>query len=298
MNSKKETLKKQILTATFLLFAISCAKISDDAVVDSNINVMVTAVNQVASIASSNEGVPVAMQTLAQAAAACSHSGFFCAGTLRAVDWNSCTAGTATMSGGWTESYNSGACCSSFTNGCSMSRITSPTGSTITFASGATLITSSENHTAYDGTAINGAANSISSVKGGGGDRTIAINGLRRILRGPKGTTWFNHSVVTSTPINITGAKVISQSRIINFGTVDVYHNIAGYKASTTFSPTTRVTWANPNCCHPTSGIITTVFNGSKAGTATLTFNSTSCGAATLVDTDGSSYDTTFDQCE
>ena len=129
----------------------------------------------------------------------------------------------------------------------------------------------------------------------GGISNSIAINGLHRILKGPKGTVWFDHSIRTSQNLVIGGNR-LQGDRTINAGAIDVFHNLGKYTATTTFSSATPVVWGNSGCCYPTSGTVSTVFSN-KTGTATLTF-STVCGVASMTDTIGGTTSVIMSPCD
>ena len=143
--------------------------------------------------------------------------------------------------------------------------------SVATFLSGATLTASTSAHTAWDGTSIPATGTDIAMS---GGTRTITVHGLRRILRGSSGTTWFDHSLKTTTDIDITGTRAAG-TREIQQGVLVIYHNRAHYTATNTFSTSNKVKWGDPNCCYPTTGRITTVFTGTILANAILDFSST-----------------------
>lgn len=289
---------------TTLLY--SCEKAAEEDVQDNNTNTTQSVVAIVGAIAGASENGIIAFSesssfidsiqpTDVSPFAACTYSAYSCIGAAKSLDWNNCNVGTSTLSGGWNETYSSAGCCTTFGNGCSQTRTAyAAGGSVVTRTTGATLTTTSETHTAYDNTPI--AGNSGITTVLAGGTRTVNINGLHRILRGSGGTKFFDHSIKTSTPITLTGSRQ-TINRVVTAGVVDVYHNLDNYKAVHTFSGGTPVTWALANCCHPTSGVITTVFSGAKTGTTTLTFSGT-CGVATFVDTDSSSTSITLNQCE
>ncbi len=209
-----------------------------------------------------------------------------CSGAVRTINWNSCSIGTITMSGGWTETFSSAAACTNFTNagglaanGDAVTRTSSS--SVATFLSGAKITTDTSGGTAWDGTTIN--ANGVTVTQGAGSSRTINFDGVHRVLTGPMGTKWFDHFITGN--MSVTG-KRSSGNRVISSGTLTVYHNILKYTASNSFS---GVTWGNSTCCYPTAGTISTALSGAATGTVTLDFSpgATTCGNATYTNTAG-----------
>ncbi len=211
-----------------------------------------------------------------------------CVGNTATVAWAGCTidGGRATLSGGWTEVFSAGGCVRPLGNGLSVTRTT--TGETLTHANGATRTTDTNGGTAWDGTVIPSSGVTTSRT---GVTRTIVINGVHKLKKGPKGTTWFDH-FITSTGMTVTGARS-TNNRAIS-GTLTLYHNRAKFTAVNTFN---AVTYGDSTCCYPTSGNISSNHTaGSKSGTSTLTFTNT-CGDANFVDTDGTASTVTLDQC-
>lgn len=124
------------------------------------------------------------------------------------------------------------------------------------------------------------------AYNGPGTTRTIAIGGIHRVLTGPRGTVWFDHSLETTTDLTVTGTRALG-TRTITAGAVKLYHNRAEYTATSTFDGTNQVKWGSSSCCYPTAGKITTVLTGSLTGSMSLEFTST-CGSALFTDRDGS----------
>jgi len=213
-----------------------------------------------------------------------------CLNDKNGLSWNGCSMGTAILYGGWTESWSPGFCTDgsqpgALTDGSRLIRTC--TQQLLRLSSGATITTSTGEHTAYDGTSIPGTGIFVTMASG---VRTIEIDGIRRQMKGPHGRKWFDHSI-TSSDLTVSGTRA-GGDRIAT-GTMTMYHNLAHYKAVHTFN---NVTWGTASCCYPTSGIISSVLTGSRAGTVTLTFNAT-CGQADFVDTDSTSSTVTLSQC-
>lgn len=232
-------------------------------------------------------------QDALKALAACTFSAArsTCSGNVSTISWGGCTIGTAALTGGWSEAWSAGFCAdgnspTALTSGTSVTR-TSSGGQVLTFASGATLTTDTIAHTTYDGTSIPGTGITISNSSG---TRTVVINGLHKVLVGPKGRTWFNHTL-TSTGLTVTGTR-LGGNRVVS-GTSVHYHNLAEYKATHVFN---TVTWGSSTCCYPTSGSVSSTLVGSRSGTVSLSFTST-CGEANFTDTDASVSSVTLSQC-
>lgn len=301
MRTLKSLLHLSVSLAALLLVT-SCSESDGDYSQESKLSVTKSIIAELNRINASDEVGVVGFSTDALQAssevrpfAACSYSGFTCSANIKNIQWNGCTTPVATLTGGWTETFISNTCCTSFGAGCAVSRLTSPISSVVTFASGASVTTSTPNHNTYSGVALTGG---VTSVVGGTLDRTITINGLLRKVVGPKGSAWYNHSLRTTTPISVIGSRVAG-TRQISAGVIELYHNSAEYLATATFSPTDKVRWGNASCCYPNAGTITTTFSGSLTGTTTLKFlNSVSCGDAQFTDINGVMENFTLDQCE
>lgn len=279
------------------LMITACKKKDDDtteeSVSDATSNAIEMSLSTAQGAANSSEGVAVRIDSVDESGTAegaihasateCASVSSLrsCTGTTCTITWNDCTVtngkgDTITMSGTWSETYSAAGCTSSFSSGCSMTRTSD--GSVMTMASGATVTTSTTSHTNYEGTTIPATGTQISNSSG---TRTITINGIHRVMKGPKGRKWFDHSITGS--LSATGSKS-GGNRVIT-GTNTVYHNLLSYKVANTFN---SVTWGSTSCNYPTSGSISSTVSGSISGTTTLTFTTT-CGSATFVGTDGSS---------
>lgn len=137
----------------------------------------------------------------------------------------------------------------------------------------------------------------LGATIGGGGRLTktsagfdLDILGKHKVGTSARGRTLFDVSIKTASPVAITGGLARS-GRVLNGGQIDVYHNVAGVKAS--FVPT-NVQYSN-TCCHPISGSWAVTYTGNLTGSATLTFSG--CGNATLTQ-GGSTEPVTLSYCE
>ncbi len=300
-----------VISGTLALAA--CSKKTDAAATDgaeSNSNISESAVSEGGQQSTSAEGAssPTLMsddlsldirsmdfvdpQDKVNPLAACTFSAArsTCTSNVSTVNWNGCTVGLATLSGGWTEAWSAGFCANgvqptALTNTNSVTRTSS--GQVLILASGARLTTDTAAHTTYDGTSIPATGVTVSMA---GGTRTVVVNGLHKVMVGPRGRAWFDHSI-TSPGLSVTGSRATS-NRVIS-GTSTMFHNLASYKAVHTFN---SVTWGSSSCCYPTSGSISTVLTGSRSGSVSLTFSST-CGTATFTDTDSTSSTLALTQC-
>lgn len=299
-----------------LLFSSACSQKNSsdtgpaDEEDDSVANVLVTSLGDAQSQATSMTVSATSIQTienddvhsqatcLYSAARACDNAG------TATVNWNGCTAGTATLTGTILETYagnttDSNSCHLRGT-GTVLRKITQDR--VLTFPSGATLTTDSGPDTAWDGTTfpsattgtviqrvIGGGPASLSCGAGTNACHHVTINGEQTVLVGRLGTTFFNH-VVTG-DFYYKGTRM--NSNLIIDGTSTVWHQIARYKSVNTM---TAVTWGDPGCCYPTSGTISGVVTGSVNGNVSLAFTST-CGSATYTDAGGATSTITLTQC-
>ncbi len=283
-----------------LILLSACGKKDEafDTTQDSTSYALESATALLGSLANDAENSSSLMSRDLNATAACSiaTARSTCDGNIITVSWPNCTLAlgnnNVTLSGGWRNTYNDGVACttarsSGLASGDSFTRNYLDFG--VTFPFGRRLTTSSNAHSAYDGTAIPATGVTVTNVAG---TRQITIQGLRRILAGSKGAKFFDHSI-TSSAIAVTGTRAAG-TRLVNSGYLTVYHNLVGYKAVSSFS---SVRWGEATCCFPTSGRVTTTFSGSLSGNAELVFGP-SCGTATFTDTKGKSEAVTLSQCE
>jgi hypothetical protein len=290
-----------------LILNISCKKgtSDEDTSADASVNAVETAMSEAGSNATAAESAGsvgfsynqhsisnfVDPQDSVHPFSACTYSSVrgACSSSSDTISWNGCTVagGAVTLTGQWTEAFfgtGASTCAIPVGNGETVTRTSA--GSTMTFASGAALVTDTNGGTAWDGTVI---PSTGTSIVGGASSKAITIHGTHRKLTGPAGRTLFDH-FVTSTGLTSTGSRA-GGNRVMT-GSVSVYHNLAKYTATNTFN---SVTWGSANCCYPTSGNISSSFSGSVTGNTTLTFSST-CGSATFADSSGTS-NVTLTQC-
>jgi hypothetical protein len=303
----------QIFTLSLVIsLSVSCKKSDSDESSDSDAvsHILESAVTEASGQATASEGasgpslmsydpelldlasmdyVDPQMAMNPQAACTFSAARSTCSSNVSTINWNGCSVGAATLTGGWTESWSScanGATPGALASGANVTR-TAASGQILTLASGATLTTSTTAHSAYDGTSIPGTGIQVSNTSG---TRTVVINGMRKVLVGPRGRTVFDHSI-TSSGLTVTGTRA-GGNRVVS-GNSTTFHNLAQYKAVHTFN---NVTWGSSTCCYPTSGTITSVLTGSLSGTISLAFAAT-CGSATFTGTDSTTSTVTLSQC-
>lgn len=244
-----------------------------------------------------------------QLAGACKYSSRSCSAGTGTVNWDSCSISGAntsiTMTGGWTETWSDvGDCTLGYLSGIGNTVKRSSTGSVINFAGGATISTDTAGGTAWDGTVFS--AGKVITTRGSTTNRSIAMDpvntsAIHKVFKGRRGSTLFDYYTVPA--LTVSGSKSngttnglgsSSANRALT-GTVTIYHNLAKYNATNTF---TAVTWADATCCYPTSGTISTTFTGTGAPSSMLTTFTSSCGQATLAVTGGSTTTITLTSCQ
>ena len=109
---------------------------------------------------------------------------------------------------------------------------------------------------------------------------------------GGSATTEWDHTITSGTnPLTVTGDGL---HRVVS-GSVTVQHNLLKFTSTTTFN---NVGYGDPLCCFPTSGSVTTTFNGGtdKGKSESLSF-SAACGEATLTTATGGTTAMTLQHC-
>ena len=125
--------------------------------------------------------------------------------------------------------------------------------------------------------------------------RSLVINGSHltgTVTIGGSATKIWDHTIVSGDGgLTVTGAGA---DRVVS-GTVIVEHNLIKAVSTTTFS---SVGYAEPLCCFPTTGSVSTTFSkGSSVGkTESIAFSSV-CGEATLTEANGTTVSLTFQHC-
>lgn len=208
-------------------------------------------------------------------------------------EFSQCATPTASLKGGWTNTYNNTNACmqaqeGALQSGQSVTRTSS--GLTIDGYFGGKLEFNTLAHSAYDQTTISAKGITVANE---GRYRVVDIAGARRTLKNSDGKVLFDVSMMTPNEILMTGTRA-ARNRQINAGTIRIYDNENEYIGHITFS---AVKWGNSSCCYPTAGSLITSYEGSKTGTSTLQFTST-CGKAKYQDENGSTKDIELIQCE
>ena len=292
-------------TCVAVLISMGCSKAADSTATlsDSTSNLSQTAIAEANSQASASESSStVGFMSEENAAgdihtfSTCTFSSAIgsCSSSADALTWGGCTidGGAATMTGGWNETFSgtgAGTCTVPIVNGETVTRTTTSSVLSGGGAYGGSIITDTNGGTTYDGTVLPSTGTTVVSS---GATRTITINGTHKLGKTAGGVTVFEHYLRTPTPLTVTGTRA-GGNRAITGGTITVYHNLAKYQASLTFS---GVTWGSSSCCYPTSGTLTGTLSGSLTGTTTMTFSST-CGTAAYVDNSGANGTVTLSQC-
>lgn len=266
------------------------------------------AVNEAGSQASSVDGSSISPMEF-DPYAACSYSSArsACSSSAATVNWNSCTLGTATLTGIVTETYTGFGATVCGLNGhqSKVKRVvSSTTPRKITFATGASLTSDMEPGTAYDGTTFpdisqgttverleSGTSNSLTCGTGSNGCYNLVIRGLHNYYTTAGGTKAFEHIVTAD--VTFQGSKS-TNNRVMN-GTITVWRQLLGAKAVNTFN---NVKWGSSSCCYPTEGTIVSTVTGAVAGSATMTFSaSATCGRATVSVNSGTAETYDLEQC-
>ncbi len=303
-----------VVTLAMSLAVISCKNAADDLSTDgaeATSNVSESAVSEAGQQATSAEGASspsisdydeIAMDLQSMdyvdpkdvgVFAACTFAAArsACTSNVSTIDWAGCTVGIgAALTGGWTETWSAGHCADTtkptgLIDGRSVVRTSAS--QVLSLINGAKLTTDTLAHTTYDGVAIPATGISVSMTSG---TRTVVINGVHKVLVGPRGRTLFDHTI-TSSGLTVTGNRAAG-TRTVNGSSV-LYHNLAQYKATHTFS---NVSWTTSSCCYPTSGTLSTTLTGTRSGTVGMTFTS-SCGQAQFMDTNSTVSTVTLTQC-
>ncbi len=189
--------------------------------------------------------------------------------------FNSCTIGSATLSGDVTLAW-SGAGCSLVSAGQNVKRTPN---FTLTGRRGATLTVSKT------GTF----GQKITYMSGSGTSKVFELvnDGIRRKFTSSLGQTITDHTTTTQSAISMTGTS--RSNRVLNGGVLRVTNNVSSNYCD--FAPT-NVTWSSTACNCPISGSWTATCLGGMSATIEIT----GCGTARY--TEGSDVnDVTFDRC-
>jgi hypothetical protein len=174
---------------------------------------------------------------------------------------------------------------------CTAADSAAPTSGSITRTSAGVVLTIPNN-----AGVINETSNSTSAYTGesvGGGERvsfsnatsySIAILGVNRTMFTSSGLKVFDHSIKTSSDIQISGSFA-THDRTVNGGSVVLYHNRLRFTATSALG---NLRWSDANCCLPRAGSITSTLrdgSGTLLETWDINFGAggLSCGQAALV---------------
>ncbi len=203
-------------------------------------------------------------------AAACSTTNFnSCSSGTMVRDLNGCNIGSAVFSGNITLTFSQMAC----TLNSDGDHVSRNPNFTVTGRRDALLTVTK--------TGVNGQR----MVRVGSGDYSLTNDGVRRVFSA-SGTTLFDYTTSTTSPIQVTGTS--RADRVMDGGTLQVANNKSGVICS--FSPT-QVTWAS-GCNCASSGQWTGTCSDGKTGGIEIT----SCGRATITLGDDDD-EVSFDRC-
>lgn len=193
-----------------------------------------------------------------------------CSAGVRTRTFSDCTFGRTTLQGSVTLTFSDQACGMA------------AAGSTITRTADFTLTSRSGSYTV---SAPNGGQRVTRSASG----YTYSVGGMRRVLQGSAGRTVVDISTRTTADINVTGNS--RAERVMNGGTLELTHNLAGY--TTTLSPS-NVRWS-ASCTCPVSGTLSGTVAGTNAA-KNFSVEFTGCGTATVT-VDGETEEVELDRC-
>jgi hypothetical protein len=181
------------------------------------------------------------------------------------------------LSGQITTTFDSAATCNSWLGGTqSTGSFTDTTSNFVrTTLDNSIITTFTDSSPNYNQVPIGGGV----SVGFSGGTNAVSILGLKKTRVSPLKATLYEHSVHTTTAIDVTGT-LAAGTRAIASGTVIVDHNIDQFTATGLIN---NLQW-NSTCCLPISGTIDFTLTGKKTGTANINFNTGTCGEVTLTD--------------
>jgi hypothetical protein len=208
-------------------------------------------------------------------AGACGASTFSsCDAGVRSRSFADCTLGVATLDGSVTLTFTRTAACALVSDADAVTRtadltLTGPYGGTLEITSpggGQTLTRTSNGF-------------------------TFAVAGMRRVLTGAGGHTLWDVSTRTTAPLVITGSS--RSDLVIASGTLEVSHNVGGYKVSLTPS---NLTWTSSCNCAVSGSLTGTISGGGRLDGKSATIELTGCGEADVtIGTDTNSI--TLDRC-
>jgi hypothetical protein len=174
-----------------------------------------------------------------------------CSANIRTVNYSNCILGAARVTGVTTLTYDTAGTCSTTVSSIPASGSVSRTTSGLRFA-----LDNSESELLLSETRQN---YKLESIGGGSfvsytGTLSYSANilGMHRIRTNGAGAEVYNISYRTTSPITATGSAT-TRDRVVTSGTVVVDNNITRQTSTVSY---TNLRWNNSNCCHPTSGLI------------------------------------------
>ena len=150
-----------------------------------------------------------------------------------------------------------------------------------------TIQTTSQTRTTWDGQSVGGG----SEVEQTSSDGNLSMNilGTHKILTKKTGGIGFDISVKTQSPL--ISNKLARSGRVIQSGTIEVFHNRMGFTVTQEIS---NLQYSS-DCCYPVSGTIQSNWSGQLSGSAQVRF--ISCGQFEILK-DGVSSTHTMSACE
>jgi len=265
--------KMGIVTTAALAAALASAgcrkeSLSDQGQIGASVGEVMASAND-----SAGAGASTAASGASPASAAACYPFTFsaCSGGVRTETFAGCTFGRATIEGSVTLTYSDTASCGLAT-GDSVNRTAD---FTVTGDYGGTLTVTSP-----------GGGQTLTRTASG---FDFAVGGIERVLAGPRGTSLFDISTETTTPLSIT---TTGGNLVIATGTLVITHHLAGYAVSLTPD---NLTWA-PTCNCAVSGSLSGTVSGGKADGKSATVTLTGCGTADVT-IDGDTESVTMDRC-
>jgi hypothetical protein len=191
---------------------------------------------------------------------------------VRTKEFNDCTIGLATLSGGVELTFTNPAC----TVGAAGEAVTRTANFTLTGLYGGTLAVTSPG----GGQTLTRTANGFD----------YAVGGMERILTGPGGRKLFDVATRTLTPIVVTGSAR-ADLKIVS-GSFEIDHRLAGYKVTLTAS---NLAWTS-GCNCASSGTLSGTVSGGRRDGKSASVTITACGEADVT-IDGDTESVTLDRC-
>jgi hypothetical protein len=227
---------------------------------------VVSVVNQAALLAESVGGV--APTGLSAFAGTCPSSRSGCTVNARTVAYADCTLGRYSVNGAANLSYDSASTCTAANTAMPTSGSVTRTSAGLVLSvpnNGGTLNVTSDNSPAYTGESVGGGLRvSFNSATA----YSIAVLGLNRVRFAADGLRIFDHSIKTSSDLQVTGTFA-GRDRTVSTGSIVLHHNRLQVTATSTL---TGLIWNDLGCCHPRAGTVASTIRN-LAGTTVETWN-------------------------